>query len=297
MKGAHVKARGFDRQRVLLGISAIMAAFLLVGASLLAMAPANACDVETCGLYVGKAYGSSSFGSAALGPVAIDPKDSDLETFGLPVPDDLQEGEAEAVSSDGEDAAASESAYAHAVRGTEELLQYPAGLPAGCEPVSLTLALRSLGFDIAPEELIENYLSMDATWSDVSSYMGSPYVSGGAFPPAIVDAANACSKAQGSSLFAVDASGATFEELRTLAAQGSPVLIWSTIGRGHPSFSGQYVDGYAWYSNEHCVLMYGAEGDQVLVSDPIAGLTSEGAEHFGSIFEECGSYAVCFMEG
>lgn len=52
---------------------------------------------------------------------------------------------------------------ARAVRDAEEFLQYPAGLPAGCEPVSLTLALRCCGFDVTPEELIGGYLAIDET--------------------------------------------------------------------------------------------------------------------------------------
>lgn len=185
---------------------------------------------------------------------------------------------------------------ARSVRPVEEFLQYPAGLPAGCEPVSLTLALRSLGFDAAPEELIDEFLPVDETWTDPSSYWGSPYVAGGSFPTGIVNAANAYLAAQGADLQAVDASGADFEELSALAAEGVPVLVWTTMYGGEPEFTGQYIGSYAWYTNEHCVLMYGLEDGRVLVSDPLEGLVSRDADEFGRLYEACGSHAVYLAE-
>lgn len=95
---------------------------------------------------------------------------------------------------------------ARAVRDAEEFLQYPAGLPAGCEPVSLALALRCCGFDVTPEELIGGYLVIDETWTDSGAYIGSPYLSGGSFPPGMIAAADAYLEAQASPLRAVDAS-------------------------------------------------------------------------------------------
>lgn len=181
-----------------------------------------------------------------------------------------------------------------AVRAVEEFLQYPAGLPAGCEPVSLALALRSLGFEVTVEELLADYVNYDGTWTDAGSYMGSPYESGGAFPPAMMAAANAYLTAQGADMQAVDASGSSFEELAELAAEGSPVLLWTTMYGDEPVFTGQNIDGYEWYRNEHCVLLYGAEGDEVLVSDPLEGLVTRDAAEFGRLYEECGSFAVCF---
>ena len=195
------------------------------------------------------------------------------------------------------DELASESVPARAVREVEEFLQYSEGLPAGCEPVSLALALRSLGFGLTPTELIDEYLPVDVTWSDSTAYLGSPYESGGSFPPGIVAAADAYLEAQGSSMRAVDASGVAFEDILALAEEGSPVLVWTTMYGEDPEFSGQYIGEYGWYLNEHCVLMYGTEGDEVLVSDPLQGLVRENAAEFGRLYEACGSYAVYLVEG
>ena len=64
---------------------------------------------------------------------------------------------------------------ARTVRAVEEFLQYPAGLPSGCEPVSIALALRSLGFEIDPAGFIDAYVRLDPTWSDPALFLGSPY--------------------------------------------------------------------------------------------------------------------------
>lgn len=185
---------------------------------------------------------------------------------------------------------------ARAVRDAEEFLQYPAGLPAGCEPVSLALALRCCGFDVTPEELIGGYLVIDETWTYSGAYMGSPYLSGGSFPPGMIATADAYLEAQASPLRAVDASGVEFEDILALAEEGSPVLVWTTMYGDDPEFSGHYIGEYAWYLNEHCVLMYGVEGDEALLSDPLQGLVREDAEELGRLYEACGSYAVYLAE-
>lgn len=207
-------------------------------------------------------------------------------------------GEAAAQEESAGSSGSSGPAPAVAVRNAEEFLQYQEGFPAGCEPISLALALRSLGFDITPKEFIDGYVVADPSWTDPSSYWGSPYDTGASFPPGMVNAANAYLEEQGSSMRAVDATGTDFAKLRDLAAQGVPVLIWTTVSGNPPNYSGESVGGrYAWYLNEHCVLMCGAEGDCVLVSDPLAGLLDKDAESFGSLYEACGSYALYIMDG
>ena len=109
-----------------------------------------------------------------------------------------------------------------AVRDAEEFLQYPAGLPAGCEPVSPTLALRCCGFDVTPEELIGGYLVIDETWTDSGAYIGSPYLSGGSFPPGMIATADAYLEAQASPLRAVDASASNSRTSSPLRRRDRP---------------------------------------------------------------------------
>ena len=162
--------------------------------------------------------------------------------------------------------------------------------------MSLTLALRCCGFDVTPEELIGGYLVIDETWTDSGAYMGSPYLSGGSFPPGMIAAADAYLEAQASPLRAVDASGVEFEDILALAEEGSPVLVWTTMYGDDPEFSGRHIGEYAWYLNEHCVLVYGVEGDEALLCDPLQGLVREDAAELGRLYEACGSYAVYLAE-
>ena len=176
-----------------------------------------------------------------------------------------------------------------------ELLQLPE-YPAGCEPVSLTIVLCSLGFEVDAAEIIEGYLPIDPTSSDyVHEYGGSVYVDGGTMPPAIVTAANAYLADQGDAaagLAARDITGTTYAELQDLVEQGYPVLVWTTMYMGEPQFTGFVQEGYEWYYNEHCVVLYGVEGDEVLVSDPLEGLVRRDAAEFGRLYETCGCMAV-----
>ena len=185
---------------------------------------------------------------------------------------------------------------ARTVRAVEEFLQYPAGLPSGCEPVSIALALRSLGFEIDPAGFIDAYVRLDPTWSDPALFLGSPYDVGSGYPLGMAEAANAYLEDQGSSLRAVDATGMAFGDVVALAEKGSPVAVWTTLQGDPPAFSGDYVGGYAFYTNQHCVLVYGIEDGRLLMSDPIQGLVEVDPEGFGAVYEECGSLAVYFEE-
>lgn len=177
----------------------------------------------------------------------------------------------------------------------EELLQYPE-LPAGCESVALACVLRSMGFDASGAEIVDGYLAIDPTCTDfVTSFAGDPYWGGGTLPPAIVDAANAYLAAQGdaaSGLAARDLTGLSYENLLMIVGEGYPVLVWTTMYGEEPAFTGEVIDGWSWYFNEHCVVLYGVEGSEVLVSDPLEGLVRRDATAFGYLYEACGSMAV-----
>lgn len=178
----------------------------------------------------------------------------------------------------------------------EEIFQNPA-LPAGCESVALTAVLRSMGFELTLTEIVENYLVIDPWEGDfVYRFSGNPYISGGAFPPAMVDAANAYLAAQGSESRARDITGSEFSELVSLTEAGVPVLVWTTVDLAEPYYTGMVVDGYEWYSNEHCVVLYGIEGNEALVSDPLAGIVRRDLGEFARIYEACGWMAVVISE-
>lgn len=173
----------------------------------------------------------------------------------------------------------------------EELLQLP-DYPAGCEATSLAIVLRAMGYDVGIGDILDGYLSYDPTWTDAGSYLGDPYTGGGAFPPAVVIAADGFLSDVDSDERATDLTGATFDEIAEIVSSGTPVLVWTTMYQEPPAFSGQLVGDYAWYTNEHCVVVYGVDEGAVLVSDPLEGLVERDYARFSRLFEECGSMAV-----
>lgn len=197
----------------------------------------------------------------------------------------------EPASSEAEDDQPVDTVSSH----VRELLQLPE-FPSGCEPTSLTIVLRAMGYDVDIEDMFEGYVSLDATWTDSTSFLGDPYEGGGCFPPVIANAANDFLSDHGSTATAMDITGSTFDEVLAIADAGMPVILWTTMYQEEPSFSGQEIGPYEWYTNEHCVVVYGSEGDEVLVSDPLDGLVKRDRAYFSALFETCGSMAVVIVD-
>lgn len=163
-------------------------------------------------------------------------------------------------------------------------------LEGGCEVVALEIALDAMGFDADSNRIADNYLDIDGHFA--TGYSGDPYGAGGGYPPGIVKAANAFLADEGSSMRAYDLTGASFDDIRDLVQKGYPVLVWSTMGFGEPEFTGAVENGLEWYDNEHCVVLYGFEGDHARVSDPLGGLVTHDAASFQRLYEACGSMAA-----
>lgn len=164
-------------------------------------------------------------------------------------------------------------------------------LQGGCEVASLTIVLDSMGFDVDSHTIADEYLSYEEG-DMVHGFAGDPYYYGSAFPPVIADAADAFLEANESPYRALDFTGASFEELAAWVEKGYPVLVWSTMYLGEPDMTGIMVESYEWYNNEHCVVLYGLEGETALVSDPLEGLVERDVQEFARIFEACGSMAI-----
>jgi len=168
-------------------------------------------------------------------------------------------------------------------------------LPSGCEIVALSVCLGSMGYPIASFELADNYL--DTSGEDESTYLGSPYDDGGCLPPAVVRTAAEFFKANSQNARAYDISGTSMEGLTALVQLGYPVLTWTTEGMMDP-YDFEYLDGgWVWYYPEHCVVLYGVDGDKALVSDSLSGLDECDAGRFAEVYEECGSMAVMVLPG
>ena len=179
-------------------------------------------------------------------------------------------------------------AVAH-TQGVAETLQEGV-LDTGCEIISLSVALRSMGVEADPVDIADRYLDMNGNFAD--GYVGNPYSGGGGFPAGIVRMANAYLADMRPDLHAHDLTGNSFDTLVGLVQRGYPVLVWTTTDFKEPYKSGTFQGEYEWYLNEHCVVLCGISGDNVLVNDSLEGLVERDAAQFADIFEKCGSMAM-----
>ena len=173
-----------------------------------------------------------------------------------------------------------------------EMIQYP-DMPAGCEVYSLTAVLRSLGLDADPHRVASDYLPFDVVGGfSATAYRGSPYVVGGeGLPPAIVRAGNAFLEDVGLTVRFSDATGSSFEDLESIANEGTPVLVWTTMHVQDPGIASP-LPAYSFYYLEHCLVLLGSEGDAVSTMDPMVGFSAYDRASFARVFEQCGSMAV-----
>ncbi len=166
-------------------------------------------------------------------------------------------------------------------------------MEGGCELVSLAIVLDALGLNPDIHGIVADHLVIDGHFA--TGYSGDPYHRGGGYPAGIVDAANGYLASQGSNVRARDITGSGFDSLAAYVQKGYPVMAWTTMGFTDPQFTGAFDNGLEWYSNEHCVVLYGIEGDKVLVSDPMDGLIERDAGRFAEIYEACGSMALVLL--
>lgn len=181
------------------------------------------------------------------------------------------------------------------------LFQMPE-LPTGCEITAMTMVLNYYGYDVDKTTMAADYLpTVSASQyygddgrlygGDLRKYfVGDPFTEGGYIcgTEAILNAADAYLQEMGSSMRAVDKTGASPEELYELVSQDTPVVVWVTIGmsdrstpQGWYTESGDYVD---WSTNDHGAVMIGYSEDTVTIADPISGLVEYSRAQFESVF-------------
>lgn len=183
-------------------------------------------------------------------------------------------------------------------------------LPTGCEITALAMVLQFYGLDADKVLLAREYLpTLPAQLyygedgllygPDLENFfVGDPatengYVCG---TGAILSAAQAYLADQGSSLQALDFSGARPEDLYRLIHQDTPALVWVTIAmeereptEGWYTEDGQYQE---WSVNDHGAVLIGYTEDTVLLADPLAGLAEYSRSAFESVYASRGSRCV-----
>lgn len=181
------------------------------------------------------------------------------------------------------------------------ILQMPE-LPTGCEITAMTMALHYYGYDVDKTTMAAEYLPTVSAnryygedgrlyGSDLRKYfVGDPFTQAGYIcgTEAILTAANTYLQDVGSSMQAIDKSGASPEELYELVSQDTPVVVWVTIGmadrrtpQGWYTEDGTYVD---WSTNDHGAVLIGYSEDTVTIADPISGMVEYSRAQFESVF-------------
>ena len=192
---------------------------------------------------------------------------------------------------------------------TVEIIYQNPELPNGCEAASLAMLLASAGCPADKLTLYRDYLPKgDLSLIDGRRYGPSPekWYAGNAadlkggwycFEGPVVQAANSWLKDHGNASQARSVTGLSRAELDRCAQDGVPLAVWVTLAYDEPrysEFSWTLEDGteYHPYSNLHCVVLAGTEGEQYLIADPITGFTQVDKDLFWSSFSAMGSRAV-----
>lgn len=192
------------------------------------------------------------------------------------------------------------------------ILQMPE-LPTGCEITAMTMAIHYYGYHVDKTTMAAEYLPTVSAnryygedgrlyGSDLRKYfVGNPFTQAGYIcgTEAILTAANAYLQEAGSSMQAVDKSGASPEELYELVSENTPVVVWVTIGmanrrppQGWYTEDGAYVD---WSTNDHGAVLIGYSEDTVTIADPISGMVEYSRAQFESVFASR-SYQCVILE-
>ena len=176
-------------------------------------------------------------------------------------------------------------------------------LPTGCEITALTMVLNYYGWNADKMDMAMKYLPRLSAdfWKGEDGkqygndmehfFIGDPSTKGGYIcgVPAIAAAADAFLEDRGSPLRAVDLTGASPEQLYHLVSQGTPVVVWVTIGmKDLKESAGWYTeDGrfMEWHRNDHGAVLIGYGKNTVTIADPISGYVEYSREQFEKIFE------------
>ena len=200
---------------------------------------------------------------------------------------------------------------------TVALLYQTPELPNGCEVTSLAMLLAWAGHPIDKVELSNNYLPKQAfsTSNGVrhgpdpnEAYAGDPSSPNGwyCFEGPILEAGNAWLSDQNSQFQTVSLSELTQEltqeELEGYLNAGIPLAVWVTLYYAAPqpppsSFSWYLPDGthYVPYSNLHCVVLAGWDGDDYKIANPMSGWQTVSPSTFWNSFDAMGRRAVAIL--
>lgn len=195
-----------------------------------------------------------------------------------------------------------------------EIIRQMPELPTGCEITALTMMLNYYGYSVDKMTMASEYLPVIPAefyegadgrvyGPDMDNFfVGDPSASGYICGTgAIRSAADAYLEGRDSALRAKDLTGTPLPELYALVRDGTPVLVWVTIGmaerdevQGWYTADGRWME---WSRNDHGAVLIGYDEDTVTIADPLSGLRVYSRDRFEHVFASRGSQCVAlFMQ-
>ena len=182
-------------------------------------------------------------------------------------------------------------------------------LPNGCEAASLAAVLNYLSFPASKTELADGYIPSGEIYYENGvayspdprqTYVGNPRDNSGFYilAPGLAAGANVYLAAQGSGYTARDISGAGERQLIDQLQAGRPVIVWTTMYYTDAQYADLtwVIDGtgerYTPYSNRHCRVLFGVEGENFYLADPIFGVQVVNRETVMDSYQALGGQAV-----
>lgn len=186
------------------------------------------------------------------------------------------------------------------------VLQNPE-LPTGCEITSLTMALNYAGYAVDKLTMADEYLIRSEPYLTTfgEAFVGSPHdpTAWGCYAPVIVETAENYIAAQKGTETVQNLTGCSLKTLLAEVANGTPVIVWATIGMTNNVEERYYWttpdgDDAVFLVNEHCVLLcgYDLNANTVTVCDPLEGLVSYEMTMFENRYELTYQQAVVIRE-
>ena len=182
--------------------------------------------------------------------------------------------------------------------------QHAAGMPNGCEIVSLAMVLSRDYKEISARDISENYLEKKPlTYSGgvrmgddpTYYYIGSPESIGfGVFAPGLANTANKVLQAYALAGTAYDISGCSEQELFEQVLR-NPVIIWYTLELNPVRWdlaTWHLPDNraYSYPLNQHCAVLVDYTETTVILYDPTFGIIEYGRELFLRRWSETGPF-------
>jgi len=167
------------------------------------------------------------------------------------------------------------------LKGIETFCQHP-HYPTGCESVSLYILLNYYGVDVTVADIVEALPKGEEPYKKDGVYYGAdPHKvfvgdprresSFGVYNEPIAKTAQQFKDG------AVAESGVSLERIKKTVAGRDPVIVWTTVSyeRSPKVTAGWKVketgEEIQWMGNEHAVVVYGYDADNIYVSDPYDG--------------------------